>query len=443
MAAPKKAGKNALAFVLITVIINAIGFGIIIPVLPDLVLELTGANENLIGLHMAGLTFIWALLQFICMPIIGALSDKYGRRPIMLISLLGLGIDYFIMAFAPAVIILYLGRAISGALGATFSTANAYIADVTPPEKRAQNFGLVGAAFGAGFVLGPAIGGILGDPTGILGDMAGPRLPFFAAGALSMLNVIFGFIVLPETLAQEDRRPFTWARANALGALKSLKKVKGAQGLIIVLFLLATAHTVYPTTYTISMQTKLGWTSGDVGWSLFAFGIAQIIVQGFLIRWIIPKTGLFWAAIIGVVTAAIGYAMMGAAGAGWIVYAAGPFAALAGLYGPSINNMISSRLSKSEQGELQGAIGAAQGLAMMVGPILMGVSFFYFAQRGSDHYYPGAPFFAATLLVLIALLAFLLVTTKADRRAKALDVSTAIEPSTMVDPSPAEIDSAR
>ncbi|WP_017931664.1 TCR/Tet family MFS transporter [Robiginitomaculum antarcticum] len=442
MAAPRTAGKNALAFVLITVLINAIGFGIIIPVLPDLVGELTGAKENLIGLHMAGLTFIWALLQFIFMPIIGALSDKYGRRPIMLLSLFGLGIDYFLMAFAPAIAILYVGRAVSGAFGATFSTANAYIADVTPPERRAQNFGLVGAAFGAGFVLGPAIGGILGDPTGILGDLAGPRVPFFAAGVLSIINVIFGYIVLPETLAQKDRRDFSWARANALGALKSLKKIRGAQGLIFVLFLLATAHTVYPTTYTISMQTKLDWTSGDVGWSLFAFGIAQIIVQGLLIRWIIPKTGLFWAAIIGIITAAIGYAMMGGAWAGWVVYAAGPFAAMAGLYGPAINNMISSRLSKSEQGELQGAIGAAQGLAMMVGPILMGVSFFYFAQRGSGHYHPGAPFSVAVLLVIMAFIALILVTTQADRRAKAPKAEPGVDPAAMPQPPTSDIDPA-
>lgn len=427
MAASRTAGKKALLFVLLTVAINAVGFGIIIPVLPDLVGALTGADDNMIGLHMAGLTFVWALMQFIFMPIIGALSDKYGRRPIMLISLLGLGLDYFLMAFAPFVVVLYFARMMSGALGATFSTANAYIADVSPPETRAQNFGLVGAAFGAGFILGPAIGGILGDPSGPLGDLAGVRLPFFAAGVLSLINVVFGFIVLPETLAQEDRREFKWKRANALGALQSLKRVKGAQGLIFILFLLATAHTVYPTTYTISMQTKLGWTSGDVGWSLFAFGIAQIIVQGGLIRVIIPKIGLFWAGLIGIVSAAIGYTMMGAANAGWIVYAAGPFAALAGLYGPALNNMISSRLSKSEQGELQGAIGAAQGFAMMMGPIVMGVSFFIFAEKDTAYYHPGAPFFAATALVILSVYLFVMWTNRKDHSAKAVETELSEE----------------
>lgn len=412
----RSTGKLALTFVLITVAINAIGFGIIIPVLPELVGELTNLPANRIGWHMGMLTFVFAVMQFICMPIIGALSDRYGRRPVMLFSLFGLALDYFLMALAPFVAVLYVGRMISGALGATFSTANAYIADISPAKTRAQNFGLVGAAFGVGFMLGPGIGGVLGSPDGPLGELAGPRLPFFAAGFISLANVIFGLIVLPETLKEEDRRPFEWARANAIGALRSLQKVSGAQGLIFILFLLATAHTAYPTSYTISMQTKLGWTPAEVGYSLLAFGFASFIVQGGLIRVIIPKTGLFWAGMIGIVSAAIAYFMMGAANFGCVVYAAGPFAALAGLYGPALNNMISSRLSKSEQGELQGAIGAAQGLAMMVGPVMMGGSFYVFANEETTYYHPGAPFFVATLLVILSLALFLAWTDKKDRK---------------------------
>jgi len=430
-----------MTFVLVAVMINAIGFGIIIPVLPDLVRELIpGLPEYKLGRYMAGMTLIFAVMQFIFMPIIGALSDAYGRRPVMLASLFGLGVDYFIMAFAPGIAIVFIGRAIAGALGATFSTANAYMADVSPPETRAQNFALVGAAFGVGFMLGPAIGGILGDPDKFLGEFANPRLPFIVAGILSMINVAFGLLVLPETLKPEKRRPFKWSRANPLGALRALRDVKNAKGLIFVLFVLAAAHTVYPTTYTISTETKLGWSSGDVGLSLLAFGIASFIVQGLIIRLILPKTGLFWAAIIGMIAAIIAYLGMGLANAGWVIYAMGPFAALAGFYAPALNNMMSSRVSESEQGELQGAIGAAQGLALMAGPMIMGPVFEIFA-KGSEYYQlaetsfikalrpmfrahaenmnpyyePGAPFMAAFGLSVFAMIMFFLLTNKEDR----------------------------
>lgn len=406
--------RYAMAFVLITVMINSIGFGIIIPVLPDLIRELTDIPDNKIALHLGGLTFVFAVMQFICMPIIGGLSDRFGRRPIMLLSLFGLGVDYLIMGFAPFIFVLYFGRVVAGALGATFTTANAYIADVSPPETRAQNFGLVGAAFGVGFMFGPAIGGFLGDPK-YLGELASPRLPFIAAGVLSMLNVVFGLLVLPETLPEDERRPFDWKRSNVIGAVKSLGKVSNARGLIFVLFLLGVAHTVYPTTYTLSTQVKLGWSSGDVGLSLLAFGLASFVVQGGLIRVIIPRTGLFWAGIIGMVAAIIAYAGMGLASVGWVIYAMGPFAAFAGLYGPALNNMMSSRLSRSEQGELQGAIGAAQGLALMIGPLLMSGTFFVFGKAGTSYYQPGAPFILASFLVVASFASYIWVTGKADR----------------------------
>jgi len=393
--------RYAMAFVLITVMINSIGFGIIIPVLPDLIRELTDIPDNKIALHMGGLTFVFAVMQFICMPIIGGLSDRFGRRPIMLLSLFGLGVDYLIMGFAPFIAVLYFGRLVAGALGATFTTANAYIADISPPETRAQNFGLVGAAFGVGFMLGPAIGGALGDPK-FLGDLASPQLPFIAAGLLSMLNVLFGLLVLPETLPEDERREF--------------RKVAGARGLIFVLFLLGVAHTVYPTTYTLSTQVKLGWTSGEVGLSLLAFGLASFIVQGGLIRIIIPKTGMFWAGVIGMIAAAIAYAGMGLATVGWVIYAMGPFAAFAGLYGPAVNNMMSSRLSRSEQGELQGAIGAAQGLALMIGPLMMSGTFYVFGEKGTSYYQPGAPFILAALLVIISLVIFYGLIEKSERK---------------------------
>ena len=428
--------KNAIIFVLITVMINSIGFGIMIPVLPDLLKELTGLPNNEAVIWGMWLTFVFAFFQFVCMPIVGGLSDRFGRRPIMLLSLFGLGIDYFIMGLAPTVWFLFLGRIIAGAFGATFSTANAYIADISPPETRAQNFGLVGASFGVGFMLGPVVGGLIGDEFG-------PRAPFIAAGFFSLINVIYGYIFLPETLAVNKRRPFSWRRSNPFGSIASLGRIKGVKPLIFILFLLGTAHTVYPTTYTFSTMEGLGWTPGDVGLSLGAFGVASMIVQGGLIRIIIPKVGLFWAGFIGIVSTIIAYTMMGSADKGWIIYAAGPFAAFAGLYGPALTNMMSSRVSESEQGELQGAIGAAQGLALMIGPFLMAWMFWYFGDRelkpesgidgfpanvidmaahifGGDvtPYIPGAPFIMAAGLAILAFITFLLATNKADRQAR-------------------------
>ena len=435
MAGKNVNNKNAMLFVLITVMINSIGFGIMIPVLPDLLKELTDLPNNEAVIYGMWLTFVFALFQFICMPIVGGLSDRYGRRPIMLLSLFGLGIDYFIMGFAPTVAFLFLGRIIAGAFGATFSTANAYIADISPPETRAQNFGLVGASFGVGFMLGPVVGGLIGESLG-------PRAPFIAAGILSLLNVVYGIIFLPETLAVDKRRPFEWKRSNPLGSIKSLGRIKGVKGLIFVLFLLAVAHTVYPTTFAFSTQEGLGWTPGDIGYSLGVFGIASMIVQGGLIRIIIPKIGLFWAGVIGMVSAIIAYTMMGSADKGWIIYAAGPFAAFAGLYGPALSNMMSSRISESEQGELQGAIGAAQGLALMVGPFLMAGMFNRYGDTAAKDslglatfpsniiriatdafggvipYVPGAPFLMAAALAVISFATFLTVTNRADRTAR-------------------------
>ena len=402
-----KHGKNALIFILLTVMINSIGFGIIIPVLPDLLTELTGQPLNEAAIHGGWLTFWFAVMQFFCMPIVGALSDRFGRRPIMLLSLFGLALDYFLMGFAPTIAFLYLGRLIAGALGATFSTANAYIADITPPETRAQNFGLVGAAFGVGFMFGPFIGGYLGE--------YGPRVPFIAAGIISLINVVYGFIFLPETLSDENRREFKWRRANPFGAVMSLGRIKGVKGLIFVLFVLAAAHTTYPSAYAFSIMEKLDWTSREVGMSLGAFGLASIIVQGGLIRVIIPKIGLYWAGILGMVSAALAYIGLGYANAGWMIYAMGPFAAFAGLYNPALSNMMSSRVSASEQGELQGAIGAAQGFALMIGPIAMTRSFEHFAAEDAERYIPGAPFYLAGALAVIALLSYLLLTNKDDR----------------------------
>ena len=405
------AGKSAMICVLATVMISSIGFGIMIPVLPDLIKELTGLGNSQAAVYGGWMTFIYAVMQFIFMPILGSLSDRYGRRPVMLMSLFGLSLDYFIMALAPSILFLFIGRGFAGVMGATFSTANAYIADISPPEKRAQNFGLIGAFFGVGFILGPVIGGFLGD--------YGPRVPFYAAGIISLMNMVFGYFVLPETLPEEKRRTFDWKRAKAFGTFRQIAKLKGAFGLLTIMLLLATAHTAYPTSYTFSMNEGLGWTAREVGISLGFFGVASIIVQGGLIRKIIPAIGLFWAAFIGISSNIIGFIGFGLATTGWVIYAMGPFSAFAGLYQPSLNNMISSRLSASEQGELQGAVGAVMGLALMLGPLPMTYLFEKFTTKGSDTLYlPGAPFIFGAALSFIALIILLIVTTKADRDAR-------------------------
>jgi len=322
-----------------------------IPVLPDLLKELSGLSNSDAVIHGGYLTLVFAVMQFIFMPIIGGLSDRFGRRPVMLVSLFGLSLDYFIMGFAPTLAFLYFGRIIVGITGATFTTANAYIADISPPETRAQNFGLVGALFGVGFMLGPVIGGLT-----------------------------------------------------------------GIKGLISVIFLLALAHTVYPTTYTFTMNEAFGWDSVAVGWSLGAFGVASIIVQGGLIRIIIPKIGLYWAGMIGIIAASIAYVVMGGANAGWMIYAAGPFAAFAGLANPALTGMMSNRMGETVQGELQGAIGAAQGLAMMIGPIIMTRSFQKFTQDTTHLYIPGAPFLLAASLAIFAFASYVLFTNASDRQ---------------------------
>jgi DHA1 family tetracycline resistance protein-like MFS transporter len=399
--------RNALLFVLITVAINSIGFGIMIPVLPELIKSLTGLENNQAALHLGGMTFVYAVMQFVCMPIAGGLSDAFGRRPVMLGSVGALALDYFLMAIAPTVAILYLGRAVSGAFGATFSTANAYISDVSPPETRAQNFGLVGAVFGVGFILGPVLGGWLGE--------FGPRVPFFAAGMICSLNFVYGYFVLPETHPKTSRRAFDIKRSNALGSVKSLGRISGVRGLVTIYFLLALAHTVYPSTYTLSTQEALGWSPKDVGNSLGAFGLASLFVQGYLIRIAVPKLGLYWSGLIGVGSAAVAYAVLGNASAGWIVYAAGPFAALAGFYGPALTNMMSVRVDDDQQGELQGALGAAQGLALMIGPLVLTWVFYKFADAESSLIYlPGAPFLLASLFAVVSFALFILV---ADRDA--------------------------
>ena len=395
----KAPGNNALIFIIIAVAIDAIGLGIIIPVLPKLLVELTGQPLNEAALHGGIMTFIYALMQFVFMPIIGGLSDAYGRRNVMLISLFALGIDYIIMGLAPTIGILYIGRMISGATGATYSTANAFIADISPPEKRAQNFGMIGAAFGIGFILGPAIGGLLGH--------FGTRVPFFAAAAVSLVNVIYGYYFLPETLAKDKRRPFSWARANAFGTLKSVLALPQMSGFLFVMFLFSFAHFAYQSTYTFFTMEVFEWSTGEVGLSLAFFGIASAFVQGYLIRIAIPRLGMIKCAIIGTVMNGAAFIGLSFAASGLIAYMWLLPAALGGLASPAIQNLMSIRVAEDAQGELQAANGALGGIAMMISPLLMTWLFYRYAGADEQIYFPGAPFMLAGILVFLGLAVFI------------------------------------
>ncbi|PHR57419.1 MAG: tetracycline resistance MFS efflux pump [Robiginitomaculum sp.] len=395
----KQTGKNALIFVAITVAIDAIGLGIIMPVLPNLIQELTGLGLDEAAIHGGWLTFTYALMQFIFMPIIGGLSDAYGRRRIMLFSLFFLGLDYLLMGWAPTITLLYLGRLISGATGATYSTANAYIADISPPDKRAQSFGVIGAAFGIGFVMGPVIGGLLGDMN--------PRTPFYAAAIAALVNTIYGFFFFPETLKPENRRAFSWHRANPLGTFKSILALPQLKGFLVVMFLFSFAHFSYPAVFSFFTQHTFEWSPSDVGIALGFFGVCSAFVQGYLIRIAIPKLGMIQCAIIGSLMNAIAFIGLGFATSGMIGYFWLIPAALGGLATPAIQHLMSIRVADDAQGELQGAIGSLSGLAMLGSPLIMTHLFHSFAAKNAPINFPGAPFLLAGILVAIGLLVFI------------------------------------
>lgn len=393
-----KVSINSINFILIAVLIDAIGLGIIMPVLPELLKDLTGLPLNKAALHGGWLTFCYAVMQFIFMPIIGALSDAYGRRRVLLISLFCLGFDYLFMAVAPTIALLYVGRIISGATGATYATANAYIADIAPPAERAQKFGMIGAAFGIGFVLGPTIGGLLGE--------LGPRVPFYAAAIIALANAVYGLFFVPESLDMAHRRKFEWRRANPFGVLKNISKLPKLGWFLVVIFLFSCAHFVYPSSFSFFTAEKLKWSSGQIGFALGAFGVGSAIVQGGLIRLAIPKLGMINCAVIGIVMNAAAFIGISMAGSGLAAYMYMIPAALGGLANPAITNLMSIRVAKNAQGELQGATGALSGIAMLISPLVMTRLFHHYGGADSIPYFPGAPFMLAGLLTILGLLAF-------------------------------------
>lgn len=390
------ARRAALAFIFVTALIDVLSFGIIIPVLPRLVVSFAGGNEasgaRIYGLFGTG----WALMQFFFSPLLGALSDRVGRRPVILLSCFGLGIDYLFMAYAPSLRWLFVGRLISGITAATFSTAGAYIADVTPPEKRAAGFGMIGAAWGVGFVVGPAIGGALGDIS--------PRLPFVGAAVLALVNVAYGFFVLPESLPLENRRAFSLKKANPLGALQMLWSHRELFGLAGINALYWLAHNVLPSVCVLYTSYRYGWSATRMGLLLGATGISNIVVQMLLVKRVVARFRERATLIAGLLFGAAGFAIYGLAPTGELFWLGVPVFSLLGLYGPSLQSMMSRLVGPSEQGQLQGANSAIMALANLVGPTLFTQSYAWFIDPAHPWQLPGAPFLLASLLLVAALL---------------------------------------
>jgi DHA1 family tetracycline resistance protein-like MFS transporter len=391
-----RASRHALVFIFITMLVDTIGLGIIIPVIPKLIVELTGQGMSEAARWGGWLFFVYALMQFICAPAIGSLSDRFGRRPVLIASLGMLGVDYLVTALAPTILWLFIGRFLSGIAGAAYPTANAYIADVSPPEKRAANFGLVGAAFGIGFVIGPAIGGLLGQ--------YGARLPFYVAAAIAFCNALYGSVVLRESLPKENRRKFEFWRANPLGALQALRRFPTMLGLFGVTVLMRLAHDANPVLWTYYTMLKFNWSSAQVGYSLMVIGAMLTLVYSFVPRITVPRLGEVRSAYLGLACGAIGFMGYAFATQGWMMYGWMAVFVFMGLSGPAINAVMSRQVGPTEQGELQGALASLGSLTSVAAPPLLSNLFGYFTGREAPLYFPGAGFFAGSLFLAAAAL---------------------------------------
>jgi DHA1 family tetracycline resistance protein-like MFS transporter len=391
MATKKQA---ALGFIFITLLIDVTGFGIIIPVIPTLLQNLTGCSISKAAIYGGWLQATYAIMQFFIAPVLGNLSDKYGRRPILLFALFGFAADYLFTAFAPTIFWLFIGRIIAGITGASFSTASAYIGDISTPEKKAQNFGMIGVAFGIGFIIGPLLGGILGKY-----DI---RFPFFAAAFLAMLNFLYGFVILPESLPKEKRRAFNWNRANPIGTLLHFKKYPVILGLVVSIFLLYVASHAVQTTWGYYSIHKFGWNAAEIGWSLAFVGLVIAIVQGGLIRIIIPKIGQEKSVYIGLAFYALGFFLFGIASQSWMMYAFMIVYGLGGLTMPALQGIMSNEVPTNEQGELQGGLTSLMSLALIIGPILMTNVFAYFSSQKAVFYIPGAAMYLGCILTVVS-----------------------------------------
>ncbi len=389
--------KAALGFIFVTLFIDVTGIGIIIPIIPDLINELTGASVSESAAIGGWLVFAYAVMQFIFAPILGGLSDQFGRRSVILISLFGFGIDYIFTALAPTLAWLFVGRIIAGIMGSSFTTASAYIADISAPENRAKNFGLIGAAFGLGFIVGPSIGGILGE--------FGTRVPFYGAAILTLVNWLYGYFVLPESLAPENRRKFSWKRANPVGTLVQIKKYPVIIGLVGSLVLIYIAAHATQSTWAYYTKERFNWNPAWIGYSLTFVGIMVAFVQGVLIRWLMPILGQNRSVFIGLFLYAIGFTLFGLATQEWMMFAFTVVYTMGGIAGPALQGIMSNEVPLSAQGELQGGLTSLISVTSIVGPPLMTTIFYYFTSANPfDIYLPGAPFFLGAILTLVSLL---------------------------------------
>jgi DHA1 family tetracycline resistance protein-like MFS transporter len=388
------ARKSTLGFIFITILIDCIGFGIIIPVLPNLIKELSGRSLAEASEYGGLLLVAYAIAQFIFSPVVGGLSDKYGRRPILLISLFGLGIDYIFLSFAPSMTWLFIGRIIAGITGASFTTAMAYIADISTPEKKAQNFGMVGVAFGIGFIIGPMIGGLFSH--------MGLRVPFMISAGLALVNWLYGYFILPESLSKENRRAFSWKRANPVGSMISVSKYPAIIGLVISLLLLFIASHSVQSNWGFYVMEKFKWDSSMIGYSLSVVGVAVAIVQGGLIRIIIPKIGNRNAIMLGMSLYTIGFLCFAFAPNGLMMMVFILPYCLAGIGNPAMQTIISNQVPDNAQGEIQGIVTSMQSLGAILGPFAMAYIFAHFIDH-KGIYFPGAPFIFSAVLTFIGL----------------------------------------
>lgn len=389
-----KKNNAGLFFIFLTVVIDTIGLGIIIPVLPSLIKELIQGDLSEASYYGGWLMFAYAFTQFIFASVLGNLSDTYGRRPVLLISLLGFCINYILMGLAPSILWLFVGRLIAGVTGASHTVAAAYIADISSPEKKAQNFGLLGAAFGLGFIIGPVIGGLLGH--------YGARIPFFAAGALSLFNFIYGYFVVPESLTKENRRSFSWRNANPIGAFKHMKRYPQIYALLSCIILINLAAHAVQSTWSYYTMEKFSWDEKMVGISLGFIGILLTIVQAGLLRIIIPKLGLSKSILIGLFLLTVALPLIGLVSSSGMLFAASVLYVCGGIGGPALQSLISNLTPHNEQGQIQGGIASVISLTAIFGPLMMSNLFAFFTKDNTSIYLPGAPFIMGGILTLAA-----------------------------------------
>ena len=390
------ARNTAVAFIFVTVLLDMLAIGLIMPTLPKLVESFVDNDTARAARIFGAFGTAWALMQFIFSPILGSLSDRFGRRPVVLLSNFGLGLDYVLMALAPSLIWLFIGRVISGITSASISTAFAYIADVTPPDRRAALFGKIGAAFGAGFILGPAIGGLLGG--------FDPRLPFWVAAGLSFANTLYGLLILPESLPSDRRAPFLWKSANPLGALHLLRSDRILAGLSLANFFAQIAHVALPSTFVLYATYRYGWTTTTVGLTLAMVGICAMVAQGVGIGPIVRRLGERRTLTLGLGSGAAGFLIFGMAPTGTLFWLGIPLMALWGVSGAALQSLNTQRVEPDQQGQLQGATSSVQSVSQLVGPFPFTLTFAYFIGADAPAHLPGAAFLLAAALMLLSVL---------------------------------------